>query len=126
MRLKKRLLNGSRLYLILDKSACGRKNLKTVLKRAIRGGVDIVQYRDKASATKTVIRQARFLLETARRSRIPFIINDRLDVALSINADGLHLGQEDAPVRVARKVLGENKIIGLSCHSLSQVRKAQS
>ena len=125
MPLKNKRLNDSLVYLILDKTACGTKNIKRVLKKAIQGGVDLVQYRDKYSETRTVIKEARPLLEICKLHRLPFIINDRLDVAVTLNADGLHIGQSDMPVNTARKILGQGKLIGLSCHTVSQVRNAQ-
>jgi len=118
-------LNDSLVYLIIDKAVCGTKNIKHILKKAIHGGVDIVQYRDKYSETRAVIKEARPLLKICRSYNLPFIINDRLDVAISINADGLHIGQEDMPASAARKALGRNKLIGLSCHTISQVKNTQ-
>ena len=115
MPLKKSALKNSRLYLILDKTACGRKNTKRILKRALQGGVDIVQFRDKFSSTKKMAQEARRLLPLCRKYHVPFIINDRLEVALQVNADGLHIGQEDMPPALARKILGEGKIIEAAC-----------
>ncbi|MFH0940481.1 MAG: thiamine phosphate synthase [Candidatus Omnitrophota bacterium] len=125
MPLKNKRLNDSLVYLILDKKVCGTRNLKRILKKAIQGGVDLVQYRDKYSETRTVIKEARPLLEICKLHCLPFIINDRLDVAVALGADGLHIGQGDMPVSAARKILGQDKLIGLSCHTVSQVRKAQ-
>lgn len=125
MNLRKKQLKDSRLYLILDKPTCGAKDEKTILKKALQGGVDIVQLRDKTSSTKTLMRTAQALKKIAHKLNIPFIINDRLDIALAINADGVHLGQDDLPVSAARKILGKKKIIGLSTHSLKEVKAAQ-
>lgn len=123
-RLKKRSLKNIRLYLILDSFVCG-KHIKKILLSAIKGGIDIVQFRDKCSSTKQMIEKAKPLLALAREHKIPFIINDKLDVALALNADGLHIGQDDTPVQLARKLLGDDKFLGLSCHSVSQIKKAQ-
>lgn len=125
MNWKKQQLRNSRLYLILDNPACGFKNLKKILVKAIEGGVDIIQLRDKESPAKLLIRSALVLKKIARKHRVPFIINDRLDVAIAIDADGIHLGQDDMPVRLARKLLGKGKIIGLSTHSIKEVKAAQ-
>lgn len=125
MPLKKDLSRGSRLYLVLDKDACVDGNLKWILKKALAGGVDIVQLRDKLSCAKDMIERAIGLLGICRSAGVPFIINDRLDVALAIGADGLHLGQDDLPVRYARKILGAKKMIGLSCHSINDIKRAQ-
>ena len=122
---KKRRLNDSRLYLILDKEVCG-ENMKPILEKALQGGVDIVQYRDKVSSNKVMAKAGEPLFDICRKYRVPFIVNDRLDVALALDADGLHIGQDDMPVALARKLLGQNKIIGLSCHSARQVMNAQN
>lgn len=126
MPLKKKQFKNFRLYLILDKDACADGNQETILKKALSGGVDIVQIRDKHSNTKDMLKRAAALLAICRRAGVPFIINDRLDIALAINADGLHLGQNDLPVRHARKILGPEKIIGLSCHSINDIKRAQN
>lgn len=126
MNSKKRSCASFYLYLILDKDVCGTdQRLRKVLTRAIAGGVDIVQFRDKFSTAKEMIRRARPLLKISRRHGVPFIINDRPDVAVATGADGVHIGQDDVPVDIARKMLGKNKIIGLSCHSLKEVQSAQ-
>ena len=122
---KKKLLKNSRIYLILDKAACHQKNLKTILQQAIRGGIDIVQYRDKTSSTKTMIQDTLGLLRITRKQNVPFIINDRLDVACAVDADGIHLGQQDLSIPLARKIFGNTKIYGLSCRSIPEVLKAQ-
>jgi thiamine-phosphate pyrophosphorylase len=112
--------------LILDKDICGPdKRLKTICQEALKGGVDMIQLRDKMSSTKDIIRRVNALLPICKKYDVPLIINDALDVAVATNADGLHLGQEDCPVRVARKMLGPKKIIGLSCHSNKDVMRAK-
>lgn len=116
----------SKLYLILDKEACPTERiLNKVLLSAIRGGIDLVELRDKNSTTKVIMRYAKKLLKTCRKNKVPFIINDRLDIALALDADGLHLGQDDMPVSIAREFFGKNKIIGLSCHSIKDLKNAQ-
>ena len=115
----------SRLYLVLDREACAGRRLETVLRRALRGGVDAVQYRDKTCPSDKMVRQAKRLLAVTRPRGVPFLINDRLAVALAVKADGIHLGQDDLPVALARRLLGKKAIIGLSCHSLAEIKKAQ-
>ncbi len=116
----------SKLYLILDKEACPTgRILNKVLLSAIKGGIDLVELRDKNSTTKDIVRYAEKLLKICRKNKVPFIINDRLDIALALDADGLHLGQDDMPVSVARKLFGKSKIIGLSCHSIADLKNAQ-
>ncbi len=126
MNSKKRSLKNSRLYLILDAEVCKTNQALTrVLSGAIKGGIDIVQLRDKVSPTKDVLRRAKILLKICRKNKIPFIVNDRLDIALAVDSDGLHLGQDDLPISLARSIFGKDKIIGLSCHSLKDIKKAQ-
>ncbi|HQP91170.1 MAG TPA: thiamine phosphate synthase [Candidatus Omnitrophota bacterium] len=95
--------------------------MRKVLLSALKGGVDLVELRDKTSTAKEIISQGKKLFLLCRRFNVPFIINDRLDIALALGADGLHVGQEDLPVPMARKALGKNKIIGLSCHSIKDI-----
>ncbi len=121
---KKKALRNSRLYLILDRQACGRRPLAAVLKKALRAGVDLVQYRDKICDAGQAAATVRELLRISRRARVPLIVNDRLDVCLAADADGLHVGQDDLPAGKARKILGPKKIIGLSCGSLADVARA--
>ncbi|MFA5038753.1 MAG: thiamine phosphate synthase [Candidatus Omnitrophota bacterium] len=125
MKPKKNLLKNSRLYLILDKDVCGEKRLIPVLSRALKGGVDVVQFRDKTSSVSHMIRLAGPLAELTRRHGRIFIVNDRPEVARAVLADGIHVGQEDSPVEVLREFLGNDLLIGLSCHSLCDLKRAQ-
>ncbi len=125
MRGNKKQDTASRLYLILDKQACAGRPLEALLRRALRGGVDWVQYRDKVASSEKMIRQAKRLLGITRRHGVPLIINDRLGVALAVKADGIHLGPDDAPVTLARRLLGKKAIIGLSCHTVAQIKMAR-
>lgn len=99
--------------------------MERILESALKGGVDMVQYRDKVSASKIMTRNALAFLRRTRKYKVPFLINDRVDVFLGSDADGIHLGQDDVPVSFLRRVIGEGKIIGLSCHSLKDVMAAQ-
>lgn len=125
MKWKKRRLNNSRLYLILDKETCAKTDMAMILKKAIRGGIDIVQLRDKISSTRTFVRYASGLLKIAKQSGIPVIVNDRIDVSLAIDADGVHLGPDDMPVKTARKILDPEKLIGLSCRNISDIKQGE-
>ncbi|MDD5538287.1 MAG: thiamine phosphate synthase [Candidatus Omnitrophica bacterium] len=124
MNWKNQHLKNSRLYLILDKDVCGPKKLSCIMSAALAGGVDIVQLRDKTSTTREMIALARPLAAMARAAKRLLIINDRIDVAMAVEADGVHLGQEDAPAAVARKLLGKDMLIGISCHSAKDVRES--
>lgn len=96
-----------------------------VVKEAIAGGADVIQLRDKNATAKELIKVARPIRRLTRKAKVLFIINDRLKIAKAVDADGVHLGQDDSPIKVARSILGRNKIIGLSTHSLSQAKEAQ-
>ena len=113
---KKILLKRSLLYLILDKPGFARLPLE---------GVGVVQLRDKVSAKSLVLSSAIKLAKRLSKTKTLFIINDYIDIALICGADGVHLGQEDIPLKAARSLLGGDKIIGISCHNLRQALKAQ-
>ncbi|PIQ89962.1 MAG: thiamine phosphate synthase [Candidatus Omnitrophica bacterium CG11_big_fil_rev_8_21_14_0_20_42_13] len=124
--MKKKPLKNFSFYAIIDyKTLKGRNILKTA-NRLILGGADIIQLRFKNTALSKVIQDALRISRLAKKHNTIFIINNRLDIALLSRADGVHLGQEDVPVRLARRMLGKDKIIGVSCHSLSQLLKAQN
>ncbi|MBU0573918.1 MAG: thiamine phosphate synthase [Candidatus Margulisbacteria bacterium] len=95
------------------------------IKKAIKAGVKIVQLRDKGTSKADYLRQAKKVREIAKRAGVVFIVNDYIDIAKRVDADGIHLGQDDPPPQVARKTLGDYKIIGISTHNLSQALKAQ-
>ena len=102
------------LYLVTDRALCGPRGLVATVEAALRGGVTALQYRAKATEMRHAIAEAAALAELARTSGIPFIINDRLDLALAVDADGLHVGQSDMPPALARRLLPPGKILGLS------------
>ncbi|MBF0388148.1 MAG: thiamine phosphate synthase [Candidatus Omnitrophica bacterium] len=120
---KKKLLQGCRLYLILDASVCNYDRLFGILKSAVLSGVDIVQLRDKVGSAKDIgwfCQKALSLL----KGRIPFIVNDRVDIALLSGACGVHLGQDDISPVAARRILGPRAIIGVSCQNMAHLRRA--
>jgi thiamine-phosphate pyrophosphorylase len=91
---------------------------------AIRGGVTIVQYREKNAAARLMIEEAGKLCRLCRARGIPFIVNDRVDVALAVNADGVHVGQDDIPASLARALIGDKMILGVSAENASQALQA--
>ncbi len=103
-----------RLYLVTDRSLSLNRPLEEVVEEAVKGGVTIVQLREKDCSSRTFYEQAMRLKRVLAPYRVPLIINDRLDIALACDAEGLHIGQSDLPYPVARKLLGKDKIIGLS------------
>ena len=112
------------LYLITD-SKLTRKNAIEDVKAAINGGVKIVQYREKEASTKQMIKEAGEIRKICQKNNVLLIINDRIDVAIAVDADGVHLGKEDMPYKHARKLLGKSKIIGLSAHSVKDALQNQ-
>ena len=125
MKQRKKLLRKSRLYVILDKKTCGRKSLLDTARRIKAAGAHIIQLRDKVSDRKTVLKEAFLLRGLLHNSRTLFIINDYIDLAKIVDADGVHLGQGDISIKNARLILGKDKIIGISCHNLKQAKKAR-
>lgn len=112
------------LYVILDREVIGHKNILKVADQVLRGGADIIQLRDKISADTILIKEAKALKRIAGKYKKPFIVNDRPDIAFLADADGVHLGREDMPIKYARKIL-PGKIIGASTHTMRQAVKAQ-
>jgi len=114
------------LYLVTDRGLSrGRSNLD-VVKAAVNGGVSCVQLREKKCSTREFIAEALKLKQLLAADLIPLIINDRVDVALVIDADGVHLGQSDMAIEDARKLLGPSKTIGVSAECLDDARDAQA
>ena len=112
----------SGLYFVTDSNLTSQGILSDV-KQVIEAGCRIVQYREKGKKTAEMLKEATSLKETCKKNGVLFIVNDRVDIALAVDADGVHLGQKDMPVAAARKLLGE-KIIGTSNHSLEQAKKS--
>ncbi len=112
--------------LVTDRSfSCGRSTL-AVVKAAVAGGVSVVQLREKDLETGAFYNEGLKIRGFLRDKNIPLIINDRVDLALALNADGVHLGQSDLPVSVARKILGLEKIIGLSVTRPAHINTAEA
>jgi len=115
----------SGLYVILDPSACPDRSLTSVLTEGTAGGARLFQYRNKSASMREAYSEALRLREVAAELRVLFIVNDRCDLALAVDADGVHLGQEDLPYEDARKIMGPDKLIGLSTHNPAQVTAAE-
>ncbi|RAK96346.1 bifunctional hydroxyethylthiazole kinase/thiamine-phosphate diphosphorylase [Aspergillus ibericus CBS 121593] len=114
------------VYLVTDSTPAILKgrNLCTVVEAALKGGVTIVQYRDKKSDTGAQIETAKKLHQITKAYGVPLLINDRVDVALAVGAEGVHLGQDDMAIEMAKKLLPENAIIGISASSIEEAQKA--
>ena len=114
----------SGLYVILDPSVCPDRSLTDVLKEAATAGARLFQYRNKSASMKEAYAEALVLRHVTLDAGVTFIVNDRCDLALAVDADGVHLGQGDLPLDMARKVMGPEKLIGISTHNPDQVREA--
>jgi len=106
------------VYLVTDRRILQGRDLLDAVAEAIEGGVTLIQLREKEVSSREFYQIALKVKDLAHSRGVPLLINDRLDIALAVNADGLHIGQEDLPLKVARKLLGPDKIIGLSVSNL--------
>ncbi len=114
------------LYLVTDRNVLGNKDLCESLEQAIQGGASLVQLREKNATTREFYNIALKVKEVTDKYSIPLIINDRLDIALAVDADGLHIGPDDIPVKIARNLLGPDKILGVSTSNIDEALEAQS
>lgn len=113
------------LYVITDRRVAGSRSLPDLVWAAIQGGATVVQLREKEASTREMIRLGRSLHELTQKAGIPLIVNDRVDVALAIDAEGVHLGVDDMPVSIARRLLGPHRLIGFSPSTLDEARQAE-
>ena len=113
------------LYLVTDNSEDVEKFLNTI-EEAIKGGVTVVQIREKTADTLDFYNLALKVKEITSKYYVPLIVNDRVDIALAIDADGVHVGQSDMPCDVTRKLIGQNKILGVSAATVKEAKKAES
>lgn len=113
------------VYLITDRSFLKGRSLKKVVEEAILGGVTLVQVREKNISTREFYNVALEVQEVTKHYKVPIIINDRIDIAQAIDADGVHLGQSDMPIKFARKILGKEKIIGISAGNVKEAIEAE-
>ena len=123
--LNKSLVNYS-LYLVTDNGDKDRETFCETVDQAIAGGVTLVQLREKLATSRDFFELALRVKAITDRHNVPLIINDRLDIALAVNAAGLHVGQEDLPVAVARRLLGTDKILGVTAATVADALEAQT
>ena len=114
------------LYLVTDRGLAGGRDMSWIVREAVAGGVTMVQLREKDCSTAEFVTLAKELKATLQPLGVPLIINDRIDVALAVDADGVHIGQSDMPYKTARALLGKNKIIGLSVETMEEVIAANA
>jgi thiamine-phosphate pyrophosphorylase len=113
------------LYLVTDRGLARSRSTLEIVSAAVLGGTSVVQLREKDCATRDFIEQALTIKEFLKDHGVPLIINDRVDVAQAVKADGVHLGQTDMPLGVAKKILGDSMIIGISAESLQDAIVAE-
>lgn len=113
------------LHLVTDRGLCRGRELLEIVRGAVAGGISLVQLREKDASTREFLELGRALLAELKPCAIPLLINDRVDIALAIGADGVHLGQSDMPYATARELLGPDAIIGLSVESLTDALAAE-
>jgi thiamine-phosphate pyrophosphorylase len=110
-----------RLYLVADRGYAAGRRLRPIVEAAVRTGVTLVQIRDKGDDARSFLAEALELREALAGSGVPLLVNDRIDIARAVGADGVHLGQSDLPPHIAREQLGPDAIIGLSIENRGQV-----
>ncbi|WP_287822916.1 thiamine phosphate synthase [Clostridium sp.] len=113
------------LYLVTDRRFLKGRPLKKVVEDSIKGGVTIVQVREKDVSTREFYKVALEVKEITDKYNVPLIINDRIDIAQAVDAAGVHLGQDDMSLKLARNILGKDKIIGISVGTIEEARKAE-
>ena len=115
----------SKIYgLTAESLSRGKTNLQ-VVSEMIAAGIKVIQYREKEKSFKAMSEECLAIRKLTKEAQVTFIINDRLDLALAVDADGLHIGQDDLPITIARKLLGKDKILGLSTHSPQEAHLAE-
>jgi thiamine-phosphate pyrophosphorylase len=113
------------LYFVTDRGLCGNKPLEEVVIQAVKGGAAYVQLREKDVSTRFFVEEAKRIKKLLEQYRVPLIINDRVDIALACGAEGVHIGQEDMPYEIVRKLMGQKAIVGLSVETWEDVEVGQ-
>ena len=121
--MRKDCLNTDIYAITSEEHSLGRSNIE-VVEQLIKAGVKIIQYREKEKKKLYKFKECKIIREMTKRAGVTFIVNDDVDIALAVKADGVHVGQEDLPVEEVRKIVGEDMIIGLSTHSPAQAMEA--
>ena len=118
--------NAMQLYAITDRNWLNGNTLASQVEDALRGGATFLQLREKNASKKEIIKEALEIKEICKKYNVPFVIDDDVDIAKEIDADGVHIGQNDASYKYARDILGDNKIIGLTAQNLEEALTAQN
>ncbi|MGN0633109.1 MAG: thiamine phosphate synthase [Oscillospiraceae bacterium] len=114
------------LYICTDSGLMSSETVEESVKAVLKGGASVIQLREKNASSRKLFELAARVKEITDSYGVPLIINDRVDIALAVNADGVHLGQSDLPCTVARRILGEDKIIGITAPTVEAAVKAQA
>ena len=120
------MTNDFDVYLVTDAELSADRSTVEIVESAIRGGVDIVQLREKGANARERYELGKELRELTREAEIPLVVNDRVDLATAINADGVHLGDDDLPISAAREQIGTDAIVGRSVSTPEAAREAES
>ena len=118
-------IENCKIYLVTDEKSCNGKDFYDCVERAIKGGVKIVQLREKNISAKEFYEKALKVKEVCKRYGVLFIINDRMDIAQAVKADGVHLGQSDMPIEKAREILKDKFLIGATARNIEEAKKAE-
>ena len=113
------------VYLVTDRRNKTDEEFLNIIEEAIKGGTTIVQLREKTASTKEFYDLALKVKEITSRYDVPLLINDRIDIALAVDSEGVHIGQDDMPADIAREIIGEDKILGVSASTVEEAKKAE-
>ncbi len=113
------------LYAVTDRRWANKQSLKEQIELSLKGGVTFLQLREKNLSEEEFLKEAREIKALAKEYKVPFIINDNVDVAMKVDADGVHVGQDDKDAKEVRKIIGKNKILGVSAQTIKQAIKAE-
>ena len=113
------------VYLVTDRRNKTDEEFLNIIEEAIKGGTTVVQLREKDASTKEFYDLALKVKEITHRYDVPLLINDRIDIALAVDSEGVHIGQDDMPADIARSIIGEDKILGVSASTVEEAKKAE-
>jgi thiamine-phosphate pyrophosphorylase len=117
--------NSLLLYAVTDRSWLGGETLASAVEKALIGGVTFVQLREKELGTKKLLQEAKDIKELCKKYHVPFVINDNVDIAIAVDADGVHVGQKDMEAGIVRELIGRDKILGVSAQTVEQAILAE-
>lgn len=114
------------VYLVTDHKGKTDEEILNIIEEAIKGETGLVQLREKTASTKDFYELAMKVKEITSKYNVPLIINDRIDIALAVDSEGVHIGQDDMPADIARKIIGDDKILGVSAATIEEAKKAEA